>query len=59
VRGGRIEDVHSPTVQRRIERACLQAKAADREVITEVVAENIELDEPHSFAVDMMPPCAC
>jgi hypothetical protein len=21
--------------------------------------KNIELDEPHSFAVDMMPPCAC
>jgi transposase-like protein len=46
----RIEDVHSTTVQRWIERASQQAKAADREVITEVVAENIELDELHSFA---------
>jgi transposase-like protein len=32
----RIEDVHSTTVQRWIERASQQAKAADREVITGV-----------------------
>jgi hypothetical protein len=38
------------TVQRWIERACLQARAADREVITGVVAENIELDELYSTA---------
>src|SRR5262249_6514185 len=46
----RVEDVHPTTVQRWIERACLQAKAADREVIIGVVAENIELDELYSFA---------
>jgi IS1 family transposase/transposase-like protein len=46
----RIEDVRSTTVQRWIERASQQAKAADRKVITEVVAENVELDELHSFA---------
>ncbi len=51
--------VSALTVQRWIERAYLQAKAADREAITEVVAENIELDELHSSAVDMIPPCAC
>jgi transposase-like protein len=46
----RVEDIHPSTVQRWIERASLQAKAADREVITGVVAENIELDELYSFA---------
>jgi hypothetical protein len=46
----RIEDVHSTSAQHWIERANQQAKAADREVITEVVAENIELAELHSFA---------
>jgi hypothetical protein len=46
----RVEGVHSTTVQRWVERACLQAKAADRGVITGVVAENIELAELFSFA---------
>jgi hypothetical protein len=46
----RVEDVHLTTVQRWVERACLKAKAADWEVITGGVAENIELDELYSFA---------
>jgi IS1 family transposase/transposase-like protein len=46
----RIEDIHPTTVQRWIERACLQARAADQEVIAQVSAENVELDELHSFA---------
>jgi hypothetical protein len=46
----RVEDVHPTTVQQWIERACLQAKAADQKVITGLVTENIELDELYSFA---------
>lgn len=46
----RIEDVHPTTVQRWIDRACEQAKAADEKVITGVSTDNIELDEIHSFA---------
>jgi hypothetical protein len=46
----RVEDVHPTTVQRWIERACEQAKAADRKVITDVSTENVELDELYSFA---------
>jgi len=33
-----------------VDRACSQAKAADKEVITGVSTQNIELDELHSFA---------
>ena len=46
----RIEGVHATTVQRWIERASLQAKAADQQVIAQVSAANVELDELHSFA---------
>ena len=46
----RIESVHPTTVQRWVERACQQAIAADQKVITNVVSENIELDELYSFA---------
>jgi hypothetical protein len=46
----RIEGVHPTTVRRRVDRACFQAKAADREVITGVSTQNVELDELHSFA---------
>jgi IS1 family transposase len=46
----RVEGVHPTSVQRWIDRACLQAKAADKKVITGVSTENIELDELHSFA---------
>lgn len=51
----RVEDVHPTTVGRWIERACRQAKAADREVITGVSAQNIELDELYSFAGEKHP----
>lgn len=46
----RIEGVHPTTVQRWVDRACVQAKAADHLVITGLRTENIELDELHSFA---------
>ena len=46
----RIEQVHPTTVQRWVERASLQAQAADQEVIVNVTTENVELDELHSFA---------
>jgi len=46
----RIEGVHPTTVQRWIDRACSQARAADQEVITVVSTENVELDELYSFA---------
>jgi transposase-like protein len=46
----RIESVHPTTVQRWIERAAVQAKAADQKVITKVETENVELAELHSFA---------
>jgi hypothetical protein len=51
----RIEGVHPTTVQRWVERACDQAQAADREVITNVSPENIELDELYSFAGEKHP----
>jgi hypothetical protein len=41
----RVEGVHPTTVQRRVDRACSQAKAADQEVITGVSTQNVELDE--------------
>jgi IS1 family transposase/transposase-like protein len=46
----RIEGVHPTTVQRWVERASVQAQAADHKVLTNVSTENIELDELHSFA---------
>lgn len=46
----RVEGVHPTTVQRWVERAAVQAKAADQQVITGVSTENLELDELHSFA---------
>ena len=46
----RVESVHPTTVRRWLDRACLQATAADRDVITEISTENVELDELHSFA---------
>lgn len=45
----RAEEVHPTTVQRWIERACEQAKAADQKIITGVRTENVELDEIYSF----------
>jgi hypothetical protein len=45
----RIEDIHPTTVQRAIECACLQLKAADREMITGILPKNFELDELHNF----------
>jgi hypothetical protein len=46
----RVEGVHPTTIQRWVDRACVQAKAADQKVITSVSTQNIELDELHSFA---------
>jgi transposase-like protein/IS1 family transposase len=46
----RVEGVHPTTVQRWVDRACSQAKAADQQVITGVSTENVELDELYSFA---------
>lgn len=46
----RIEKVHPTTVQRWIDRAAVQGKAADRKVLDQVTAQNIELDELASFA---------
>jgi len=46
----RVEGVHPTTVQRWVDRACLQAKAAEQEVITGVSTQNVELDELYSFA---------
>jgi transposase-like protein/IS1 family transposase len=51
----RIECVHPTTVQRWVDRACSQAKAADQEVITAVSTENVELDELYSFAGEKHP----
>lgn len=51
----RVEGVHPTTVQRWVERACLQARSADQKVITSVSAENVELDELHSFAGEKHP----
>ena len=46
----RVEHVHPTTVQRWVGRAYQQAQAADQQVISGVVAENVELDERYSFA---------
>jgi transposase-like protein/IS1 family transposase len=51
----RIEGVYPTTVQRWIDRACSQARAADQEVITVVSTENVELDELYSFAGEKHP----
>jgi transposase-like protein len=51
----RVEGVHPTTVQRWVERACVQAKAGDRKVITGVKAENVELDELYSFTGEKHP----
>lgn len=51
----RVERVHPTTVQRWVDLACLQAKAADQEVITEVSTQNVELDELYSFAGEKHP----
>lgn len=51
----RLEGVHPTTVQRWVERACEQALTADKKVITQVSAENIELDELYSFAGEKHP----
>lgn len=51
----RVEEVHPTSVQRWIERACAQAQAADREVIANVITENVELDELYSFAGGKQP----
>jgi len=46
----RVEQVHPTTVQRWVQRASLQAQAADQAVITKVQTAHIELDELYSFA---------
>lgn len=51
----RIEGVHPTTVQRWVDRACVQAKAADQKVITGVQTEHVEVDELHSFAGEKHP----
>ena len=51
----RVEGVHPTTVQRWVERACVQAQAADQEVSTNVRTENVELDELYSFAGEKHP----
>jgi transposase-like protein/IS1 family transposase len=51
----RVEGVHPITVQRWVDRACSQAKAADQEVITGVSTQNVELDELYSFAGEKHP----
>jgi transposase-like protein/IS1 family transposase len=51
----RIEGVHPTTVGRWVDRACSQAKAADKEVVTGVWTENVELDELYSFAGEKHP----
>jgi Homeodomain-like domain len=45
----RVEGVHPTTVQRWVDRACVQAKAADQKVITDVSTENVELDELYTL----------
>jgi len=42
-------------VQRWVDRACLQAKAADQKVITGVSTHNVELDELYSFTGEKHP----
>lgn len=51
----RVEGVHPTTIQRWIGRAVVQAQAADREIITLVQTELIEVDELHSFAGEKHP----
>ena len=46
----RVEAVHPTTVQRWVERASVQAQAADQALITNVQTEHVELDELYSFA---------
>jgi len=46
----RVETVHPSTVSRWIERATKQAEMADKQLIKDVKAEVIELDELYSFA---------
>jgi transposase-like protein len=45
----RVEGFHPTTVQRWVDRACLQAKVADQEVITGVSTENVELAQTQLF----------
>lgn len=46
----RIEEVHPTSVHRWIERACAQARMADHELIQQVEAKTIEMDELYGFA---------
>jgi transposase-like protein/IS1 family transposase len=46
----RIEQVHPTTVQRWLERASLQAELLDQELVSNVKAKVIEMDEVYSFA---------
>jgi len=46
----RIEQVHSSSVHRWVERACQQAQLADKQVLENIETEVIEMDELHSFA---------
>jgi transposase-like protein len=46
----RLEGVHPTTVQRWVERASVQAQAADQAVVSEVQAADVEWDERYSFA---------
>lgn len=54
----RVEQVHSTTVQRWVQRASRQAQAAARTVITRVQTEHLELDELYSFAGTKRPAAA-
>jgi IS1 transposase len=46
----RIEGIHPTTVQRWVGRAATQAQAADQEIIDQVSAGHVEVDELYSFA---------
>ena len=46
----RIEEVHPTSVHRRLERAVAQATLADHEIVRQVEAETVEMDELYSFA---------
>ena len=46
----RIEAVHPTSVHRWIDRACAQAVLADHEIIREVEAQTVEMDELYGFA---------
>jgi transposase-like protein len=54
----RVEQVHPTTIQRWVQRASLQAQAADQAVITNVQTEHLELDELYSFAGAKQPAAA-